>query len=68
MKNRIFWDAINIYDQETKDYAKIAHLKGLFSFVLSIEKNGIEDCFSEKMKELIKDRGYDSLKQLIDDL
>lgn len=68
LKNRIFWDAINMYDHEIEDYAKIAHLKGLFSFVLSIEKNGIEDCYSKKMKQLIKDRGYDSLKQLIDDL
>lgn len=68
LKNQIFWDAINMHDQKTKDYTKIAHLKGVFSFVLSIEKNGVEECYSEKMKELIKDRGYDNLKQLIDNL
>lgn len=68
MKNSIFWDAINMYDQEKKDYARIAHIKGLYSFVLSIEKKNIEDCYSDKMKELIKSRGYNSLKQLINAL
>ena len=68
MKNQIFWDAINMYDQEIKDYKKIEHLKGLFSFVLSIEKTGIEDSYSENMKALIAKRGYDSLKDLIADL
>lgn len=65
LKNQIFWDAINMHDQKIKDYAKIEHLKGVFSFVLSIEKNGIEDCYSEKMRELIRERGYDNLKQMI---
>lgn len=68
LKNQIFWDAINMHDQEIKDYKKIEHLKGLFSFVLSIEKTGIEDSYSENMKALITKRGYDSLKDLIDDL
>lgn len=68
LKNEIFWDAINFYDQEIKDYTKIAHLKGIYSFVLSIEKNGIDDCYSDKMKELINARGYENLKQLINSL
>lgn len=68
LKNEIFWDAINLYDQEIKDYTKIAHLKGIYSFVLSIEKKGIEDCYSDKMRELIKARGYENLKQLINSL
>lgn len=68
MKNQIFWDAINMYDQKVKDYTKIEHLKGVFSFALSIEKKDIENCYSENMKHLIKIRGYDSLKELIKDL
>lgn len=68
MKNQIFWDAINMYDQEIKDYKKIEHLKGLISFVLSIEKTGMEDSYSENMKALIAKRGYDSLKDLTADL
>ena len=65
LKNQIFWDAINMYDEKVKDYTKIGHLKGVFSFVLSIEKKEIEDCYSENMKQLIKVRGYDSLKEMI---
>ena len=38
LKNYIFWFAINQYDKEEKDYKEIEHLKGLYSFVLSIEK------------------------------
>ena len=68
LKNQIFWDAINMYDQEIKDYKKIEHLKGLYSFVLSIEKTGIEDSYSENMKKLIEKRGYDNLKDLINNL
>jgi len=68
LKNEIFWSAINQYDQNDRDDMEIAHIKGLFSFVMSIEKKGIEDCYSENMKELIKARGYNSLKELIKSL
>lgn len=67
-KNTLFWKAINLYDQEEKDYLQIAHLKGMYSFVLSVEKKNVEACYSAKMKELIKERGFDSLKELIQDL
>ncbi|MBD5458732.1 MAG: RNA-directed DNA polymerase [Lachnospiraceae bacterium] len=65
LKNEIFWSAINQYDQKDRNDTEIAHIKGLFSFAMSIEKNGIEDCYSENMKALIKARGYNSLKELI---
>lgn len=65
LKNEIFWAAINQYDRTNRDEREIAHIKGLFSFVISIEKNGIEDCYSENMKALLRARGYNSLKELI---
>lgn len=68
LKNQIFWDAINMHDKKTKNYVQIEHLKGLFSFALSIEKNDFEECYSENMKQLVRKRGYDSLKELIADL
>lgn len=68
LKNKIFWDAINMYDQEVKDYMQIEYLKGIFSFALSIEKKDFEVCYSENMIRLIRERGYDSLKELIKDL
>lgn len=65
LKNEIFWEAVRLYEQEAKDYVGIERLKGMYSFVLSIEKEGIEDCYSMKMKEIIREKGYDSLGQMI---
>lgn len=65
-KNQMFWDAVNMYDQENKDYAKINHLKGYCSFALSIEKKGIESCYSDQMMKLLQQRGCNSLKELIE--
>lgn len=68
VKNQMFWDAVNMYDQENKDYAKINHLKGYCSFALSIEKKGIESCYSDHMMKLLQQRGCNSLKELIEKL
>ena len=68
LKNQVFWDAINIYDQKERDYREVEHLKGLFSFILSKEKMSSEDGYSENMKSLIRRRGYSSLKELIGSL
>jgi len=49
LKNEIFWKALNLYDgKEEKNQVKIAHLKGILSFVLSIEKCGVDDTYSKK--------------------
>ena len=64
-KNEIFWKAIEIYDAEQIDYRELNHLRGLLSFVLSIEKKGIESVYSEKMIRMLKDRGVDSIKGLL---
>jgi len=65
LKNHIFWSAINQYDKKEKNYKEIEHLKGLYSFVLSIEKRGVENCYSDKMKSLLVERGCETLKQLL---
>ena len=62
-KKTYFWAAINQYDK--KDYKEIECLKGLYSFVLSIEKRCVEDCYSDKMKSLLAERGCETLKQLL---
>lgn len=62
-KKTYFWAAINQYDK--KDYKEIECLKGLYSFVLSIEKRCEEDCYSDKMKSFLAERGCETLKQLL---
>lgn len=69
LKNYIFWEALNLYDgKKEKTKTNVLHLKGSFSFVLSIEKQGIDNIYSEKMKELLRERGFENLKNLIDTL
>ena len=71
IKNNLFWCAINLYKDKTsnKDYQKQSlRIKGLNSFILSIEKNGYEDCYSEKMKNIIIKLGFENLQDLIKNL
>ena len=71
LKNELFWAAIKCKkteETEEKDAEQIAHVKGIQSFVLSIEKNGYESCYSPTMMEIVHSYGYDTLKELIDAL
>ena len=66
VKCKLYWDAIKCL--ETKDCDQIAHVKGMQSFILSIEKNGYEGCFSEGMLQQVHNHGFKTLKELIDSL
>ena len=66
VKCKLYWDAIKCL--ETKDCVQIAHVKGMQSFILSIEKNGYEGCFSEGMLQQVHNHGFKTLKELIDSL
>lgn len=66
VKCRLYWDALKC--METRDSEQIAHVKGMQSFILSIEKNGYENCFSEGMLQQVRNYGFNNLKELIDSL
>lgn len=66
LKDKLFREALKCYD--TKDYTNAEQIKGLLSFVLSIEKQGFEECYSEKMKGMVFERGFNSLSELIQSL
>ncbi len=66
VKNKLYWDALACLDMN--DIKKINHVKGMQSFILSVEKNGYEGCFSRNMINKINELGFSSLKQLIDEL
>lgn len=68
IKNKLYWDAINYFEDTNKNTEKVNHIKGLQSFVLSIEKRGYENCYSKAMIERVQKNGFDTLKQLIDSL
>lgn len=65
LKNELFWKLIEIYDHP-ENYTQIekSQVKGMLSFVLSVEKTGLEDTYSERMKQLLRDRGFDYLAEI----
>ena len=69
MKNRLFWSTINAFNNKNSvSIGEIHRLKGLCAYVLSIEKQGLEKSYSEKMISMIKERGFESLSDMINHL
>lgn len=66
LKNELFWDAIRCLENPNEE--DVQRIKGLQSFVLSVEKNGYESCYSAGMLVRIRELGFESLKDLIDSL
>ncbi|MFS3927310.1 reverse transcriptase domain-containing protein [Priestia flexa] len=50
------------------DYMRIKQIKGMESFIYSVEKEGYERIFSQEMQKQIRDFGFDSLTELIKSL
>lgn len=68
IKNDLFWDAIKCFDSSYKSTQEVERIKGMQSFVLSIEKNGYESCYSTEMLRIVEGHGHTSLTQLINGL
>lgn len=66
LKNELFWDAVTCF--ETQNEEAIQRIKGIQSFILSVEKNGYESCYSQGMLCRLSELGFESLKDLIDSL
>ncbi len=66
-KDELFYNAMNEYKKQgEKECAQ--KIKGMQSFVLSVEGEAYEDTYSSNMKNAIKQLGFNSLKELIDSL
>lgn len=65
-KNKLFWDALDALD--SNDYYKRLKVKGMYSFCISVEKEGFEHVYSQGMMDLVKNKGFESFKDLIDTL
>lgn len=50
------------------DYMRIKQIKGMESFIYSVEKEGYERIFSKEMHKQIRDFGFNSLTELIKSL
>lgn len=66
-KDELFYSAIDAF-KNSDGQDKILRIKGMQSFILSIEGEGYEATYSDNMKKLVMELGFDSLKSLIDSL
>lgn len=74
--NELYHQAIRIYRKlniegilpNDDDYLKVKRIKGMESFIYSVEKRGYENIFSDDMREHIRNLGFDSLTDLIKSL
>lgn len=67
-KDQLYNDTISYYLQQIKDREKALSIKGNESFILSVEGREYEKCYSENMKDIIKNYGYESLHDMIQSL
>lgn len=69
-KNELYAKAINLSnkDKDSRYTGEVNKIKGLQSFILSVEGPGYEKSYSKTMIEVVNSRGYSTLKGLIDDL
>lgn len=67
-KNEFFWRVVDCYNQDIKSKKEVLYIKGMQSYILSIEKQNYENCYSNNMMDVIKGFGYMTLKDLIDNM
>ena len=66
-KDELFYSAMDEYKKEGEK-KRAQKIKGMQSFILSVEGEAYEDSYSSNMKSAIKELGFNSLKELIDSL
>ena len=69
-KNELYQNAIKLVKKEksNRSESEINRVKGMQSFILSVEGIEYENTYSEGMQKVITDLGYRSLKEMIDSL
>ncbi len=66
-KDQLFYQAVDAF-RGSANREEIIKIKGLQSFILSVEGEFYEETYSENMKKIILELGFPSLKSLIDSL
>lgn len=63
-KKGLLWDAIQTLDNIERDESLVKQIKGRYSFVLSIEKEGIENMLSPCMRRILNEKNISSINEL----
>ena len=63
-KKELLWDAIQTLDNRERDESLVKQIKGRYSFVLSIEKEGIENMLSPCMRRILNEKNISSINEL----
>ena len=66
-KDELFYSAVDAL-RKGESREEILRIKGMQSFVLSVEGEGYEATYSYNMKSIVEQLGFSSLKELIDTL
>lgn len=67
-KSKLYFDSLKILNNQVGDENVINRVKGLQSFILSVEGAEYENCYSKIMMEQFVLKGFGSLKEFIDSL
>lgn len=67
-KDELYNTAVKYMINGVSDQREALKIKGYEAFVLSVEGKNYEECYSEKMIELLKTLGYETLHELIGDI
>jgi hypothetical protein len=67
-KDKLYNDAIRCVEKNEKSLEMIQQIKGMQSFILSVEGREYEECYSVNMLKYINDKGFKSLYDLINSL
>lgn len=67
-KKELYTKTVNYINNDVKNEIEALNIKGLESFVLSVEGLEYENCYSDKMLNLVKSFGYESLHDAISKL
>ena len=67
-KNELYHRTMKLMVSENRNIEEISSIKGLQSFILSVEGVSYQNIYSQIMQDEIKKLGYTTLKDLIDNL
>lgn len=68
IKNDLYYKALNYIEKKDCSESNLLKIKGLESFILSVEGVHYEKCYSSNMLDVVKKSGYTSLHHLIKNL
>lgn len=68
LRKELIWKAIQLYEKQDRRYEQVQEVKGLYSFILSIHKEGFDNILSPSIIRILDEKKILSIDQLIREL